>query len=724
MKILFSIITSILITGLLFTGNLEQNAYAVNAWIPQISGTSFDLFSVDFVDVNTGYAVDNSGKILKTVNGGTTWFFIEFTGIALFSVDFVDVNNGHVVGALGQILRTTDGGTTWTLQTFANPFPQSLLSVSFSDVSNGIIVGNAGTILKTTNGGTTWTVPGFVTSATLLSVDFVDVNTGYAVGVGGTILKTTNGGTTWTQQVSGTTQLLRSVDFVDVNTGYAVGASGTILKTSGSCGLTNPNMFVSTENPLSSNTFGGPMVTEVMICDSDITDTSTAKGEPDVTVNGRILRMTQSIDGNWYGYFADRIQAQIADQIALNGPSGSSLDFGQFCKNTSNVLGIDVSDTNSIAIPVDVVNSGTQGTTPITVDCSGVVISGNTNNVIRESIPINPGTAIPTPPVEIGQIGLANSQFWPFIQLYEFTPTSNVLVQYNKGGNIQSTTLTFDNTEIFASLILDQPTYLPGDDVKVTIFDVQLNIDPTDEDSWTWATLSTGPALFYDLFDENGISTGDAIQTISQDVFINLTNLMFEDNGKLFVEKSFLGSEVLQFEDNNLQNLTPTINGGTAGGLISAIRQPVTFTEQSSSSGTFVNFDASGNSNINVRCDAPSGSSGIIDYNNLPQSILISGSCPPTHPDALAVAFRSLSDAILVMDTDEGTKKSLTSKVNKASDLADKEKFRPAINVLNAFLNQVDAQTGKKITMDDAEILIASIEKIEIAVEKVERDIG
>ena len=47
--------------------------------------------------------------------------------------------------------------------------------------------------------------------------------------------------------------------------------------------------------------------------DSDINDTDEAKGEPDVTVNGKILRMVQGVDGNWYGYFADETMADTAD---------------------------------------------------------------------------------------------------------------------------------------------------------------------------------------------------------------------------------------------------------------------------------------------------------------------------------------------------------------------------------------------------------------------------
>jgi hydrogenase maturation factor HypE len=50
------------------------------------------------------------------------------------------------------------------------------------------------------------------------------------------------------------------------------------------------------------------------VIDSDINDTDEAKGEPDVTVNGKVLRMVQAVDGNWYGYFADRLMAIAADQ--------------------------------------------------------------------------------------------------------------------------------------------------------------------------------------------------------------------------------------------------------------------------------------------------------------------------------------------------------------------------------------------------------------------------
>src|SRR5574338_1228319 len=86
----------------------------------------------------------------------------------------------------------------------------------------------------------------------------------------------------------------------------------------------NANLFVSAENSQFQNYVAGPMVTEVVVIDSDIKDTDKGKGEPDVTINGNKLRMVQATDGNWYGYFADRDQAQKADAVqAAVGASGN-----------------------------------------------------------------------------------------------------------------------------------------------------------------------------------------------------------------------------------------------------------------------------------------------------------------------------------------------------------------------------------------------------------------
>ena len=90
----------------------------------------------------------------------------------------------------------------------------------------------------------------------------------------------------------------------------------------------NANLFVSAENSLFDNHMSGPQVIEVVVIDSDINDTDEIESEPDVTVNGNKLRMIQDTQGDWYGYFAEFSQAQMADSTSTT--NGEGLDFGTF----------------------------------------------------------------------------------------------------------------------------------------------------------------------------------------------------------------------------------------------------------------------------------------------------------------------------------------------------------------------------------------------------------
>ncbi len=268
--------------------------------------------------------------------------------------------------------------------------------------------------------------------------------------------------------------------------------------------------------------------------DSDINDTDEAKGEPDVTVNGKELRMVQAVDGNWYGYFADRNQAQLADQTiedwntlnAFSLANGIGLDFGTFCDNnseglqntegaTAGNLVFSVSDSVGVAVSGDV-TGGVQGTDTIEGNlCDFGSIDENTGgpnvHVVREPKDVNTNA----PDENIGQVNI-DIDAWPFIQLYPLNPTGNVVIQYNKGGGAQTTTLTFDTVDQFAGAELDRATYTVGSEVMVTITDLWLNIDPTDEDSWTFSTVDNPdtavPEIYsaYQVFDENGNQDDDA----------------------------------------------------------------------------------------------------------------------------------------------------------------------------------------------------------------------
>ncbi len=81
-------------------------------------------------------------------------------------------------------------------------------------------------------------------------------------------------------------------------------------------------LYVSAENAMFDNTFGGAQIIEVIVIDPNRSDTDEKEGEPVVKVDENQLRMVQAVDGNWYGYFGDSTKVPAADTADNN------LDFG------------------------------------------------------------------------------------------------------------------------------------------------------------------------------------------------------------------------------------------------------------------------------------------------------------------------------------------------------------------------------------------------------------
>jgi photosystem II stability/assembly factor-like uncharacterized protein len=200
------------------------------SWEPQESLAVGGLNSVHFVDPQTGWIVGNGGMILATRNGGASWERQNSgTGLNLWRVHFVDTHIGWAVGNGGTIVATRNGGSHWELQ--KTPTTEDLNGAYFADVESGWVVGDSGTILTTRNGGSSWELQKSGTGYYLAGVDFADTRTGWAVGEYGTILATRDRGAHWEPQISETRQYLNAVHFADAKSGWAVGDSGTILAT-------------------------------------------------------------------------------------------------------------------------------------------------------------------------------------------------------------------------------------------------------------------------------------------------------------------------------------------------------------------------------------------------------------------------------------------------------------------------------------------------------------
>ncbi|MFB5605255.1 MAG: peptidase, partial [Nitrosarchaeum sp.] len=371
----------------------------------------------------------------------------------------------------------------------------------------------------------------------------------------------------------------------------------------------NPNLFVSSENSQFNNRFSGSMVVEVIIRDSNLHDTDQGKGEPNVTLNGKSLRMVQSSNGNWYAYFANVDKAKLADSTQ-SATSGKGLDFGVFCSRdtASSVFGISLSETSGFAVPRNGGLSGfTNGVASFNQCTGSPTNSVNLNNVVRHPQSINTNPNIPS-----GQIGL-NSNAWPLIQLFSFN--KDVKIQYNAGGNPQSVVLQYDDSTNI-SVIMDRALYPQNSEVFLTVNDFQLNQDPTDEDSWTF-NINSPTATFYQAFDSSGSSSANGNAGLVN-LIPHLSNLGFKDNGKL----SMALGNIMKLKYNDKQP-SLFVDDAIPGNPFSQI---VTLVENGPNSGIFDSVDDSNKSVIAILADAPRGQTGQITYNQKSTSVLTGSS--------------------------------------------------------------------------------------------------
>jgi photosystem II stability/assembly factor-like uncharacterized protein len=103
------------------------------------NGGEIDWQSIFFLDSDTGYAAGSTimlggGAILKTTDGGTNWTNQLKISTPLASIFFIDETTGYAVGDSGKIMKTINGGvgidnhnqTVSTLPIYPNPASTSI----------------------------------------------------------------------------------------------------------------------------------------------------------------------------------------------------------------------------------------------------------------------------------------------------------------------------------------------------------------------------------------------------------------------------------------------------------------------------------------------------------------------------------------------------------------------------------------------------------------------
>lgn len=190
-----------------------------------------------FISSTLGFAVCNSAKLFKTINGGSSWNEVStFPAITnnLVDIEFPTNTTGYIltyknVFADGSIFQTTDGGITWSQVLLGGNFDAA--AINFPTVNCGYIAGSTA-IYKTTDAGASWypvTDPSyncdpskiaFATPDTGLVTDYFNDYTYF----------TTDGGNTWTDQYNHIVTYASQIKFISKTEGLATG-TGTIYKT-------------------------------------------------------------------------------------------------------------------------------------------------------------------------------------------------------------------------------------------------------------------------------------------------------------------------------------------------------------------------------------------------------------------------------------------------------------------------------------------------------------
>ena len=215
------------------------------------AGNLYDLSVPHFESLADSviFVSGTGGEIWKWSNN--TWDDLSnFTGTTndIYAIDFVNEDEGFAVGADGLIIATTDGGLSWEIR----DSPEEFSDLSFYDVIifgykgspvSALIVGENGTVIQSSGTGPTaigyiWKVPSenshpTNTTSTLKSISGSSRFKFWIVGDDNFVALTEDGGSSFynQSQMQNAGSDFTGVSFWDGYSGFAVGEEGTALYT-------------------------------------------------------------------------------------------------------------------------------------------------------------------------------------------------------------------------------------------------------------------------------------------------------------------------------------------------------------------------------------------------------------------------------------------------------------------------------------------------------------
>lgn len=279
-------------TGILMDLDNDNNwqTFGEPSYTNDFAGST-SIQSISLLDSLHGFAVGVG--VMKTFNGGKSWYGIDTTLRKCKDVCFVTKKTGILVG--NRVYKTTDAGNSWIEKYVPNQFLIATYfnSVFFIDSLRGFVGGNNGVVLKTTDGGETFTSYTINPSYNFSSVFFPSENIGYAAGNTGSsarLYKTINGGSSWTIAKDGlaSAQSYPYVYFINDTIGFL----GNVSNTTGF--FTNYYIWKTTNGGNSWTAVSSSFTGNNMIFRSDSVG---------YVVGGNKVYKTKDMGNNWHSLF-------------------------------------------------------------------------------------------------------------------------------------------------------------------------------------------------------------------------------------------------------------------------------------------------------------------------------------------------------------------------------------------------------------------------------------
>lgn len=204
-------------------------------WANIKSGTIEELKHISFINHSTGYICGGKSEavILKSTDNGESWqkIYGNREMLKLNSLEFINVNKGFACGKFGYLLKTTNGGTSWMVNQVS---PEEIFSISFYDEQYGLVAGEDGFIYRTSDSGNTWEYSASGYYNTLFRIKFLTQDIALCAGREGSIIYSMDKGATWNRAEKKTGNSLYDITYTgnisEKIISFVSGEFGTLLK--------------------------------------------------------------------------------------------------------------------------------------------------------------------------------------------------------------------------------------------------------------------------------------------------------------------------------------------------------------------------------------------------------------------------------------------------------------------------------------------------------------